>query len=264
MVRLHIDSRYRTSGTVEKYSYQMVKAIKNVRSMSLVSVNIPKSITPVNDSYNGYVDWSQAEIGAGANQQIVIPNGNYTGTELAYLLETAIEDAFLDGTWFSLTYNSNTNRLEFDITSTTPMNGAALVFAAQATTPASAMMIGLLPGESFSIAAATGTTEFPAQVNMSWPNYLYLNIRFSGRNTKSTVTDISEYSFVVPYGNASWLDFTEFTANTNFPQNLGNPMIDFEVLDIEWICPGIADVEGIWSFDGIDHNFVIELNPGAD
>jgi len=229
--------------------------------MSLVSVSLPRTITPVNDTYNGYVDWSQAEIGSGANQQIVIPNGNYTGAELAAVLEEAIEDAFLDGTWFSLTYNSQTNRLEFDITDATIMNSAPLVFAAQATTPESARLIGLLPDTAFSIPAIVALYEFPAQVNMSWPNYLYLNVRFSGRNTKSTITNDAEYSFIVPYGNSSWLDIAEYTVNTNFPQQIGNPMIDFEILDVEWSVPGDPE---LWSFDGVDHSFVIELNPGAD
>lgn len=253
-MRLAVNSQHRSSGTVENYDFDFFRVIKNVKSMRLVSANFPKTIYPVIAQYNDHLEGTYGDTPIAFD--ITIPEKNYTGEELAAEIEDQLFNEISAA--ITVTYDDQTNKLTFTGTSIQIFK----IYGNDSQTETNAVCELLGIGEDDFIIDNNESDSLPNQVNLSFPSYIYLNITFSGQGSKGVFDHTDDYTFIIPMiGN--FLEYVEHNENSTFVQYIRNPGIDFERISVR-IIPSDKTAEQWFSFYGVNHTFILELNTGAD
>lgn len=153
-VLLHLDSSQLSTGTNEDFTIILNPSIKRVRSVELISAEIPFSFYIITSSNNSL----QFNDGS-TTYTINVPVGNYDGTTFAATLKTLMNAV---SSSFDVVYSLSTYKIQF-----TRSAGNFQIFYATSTI---AMVIGLT-------ANSTVTNNFICQKisNLSGPNYLLIN-----------------------------------------------------------------------------------------
>lgn len=102
-IPIHFDSENRSSGTVSNYSITLNDRIDSVISVDITSIEIPFSYYCIN-STNNTINF---EDNVPNSYTASVTAGNYSATEYATALETAMNAVFAG---FTITYNDNTNK----------------------------------------------------------------------------------------------------------------------------------------------------------
>lgn len=105
--KVMINSRERTSGSIENFLYNMnAVPLRELSGFAITQVCMPKSYYVVNDSTNTLI----IEESLSGNHTITMPNGNYTVSNIAAAFATAINASGVVNT-YGVTYDSITGKL---------------------------------------------------------------------------------------------------------------------------------------------------------
>ena len=111
--RIYIDSRLRTSGTGSDFTYDLPKSFEVPdQTIALVDcVLLPNVWGTIHDDNNRlyFSEWSDPNI---ISEQIyILPEGNYTGSQLAQLVEDTINATTILTQAYSVSYDEKTGKL---------------------------------------------------------------------------------------------------------------------------------------------------------
>ncbi len=219
MVKVLVDSKFRTSGTHQRYKFNVPFPINNVRSMRLIYANFPKTNYPVETDFDNQIDF---DYNATSFIATLTGNRNYTGAQLAAELKTQLDTAS-STTDFTVVYDANTNKLQV----TTVLQD--FFFEEQVATPNSRFVLGL---SDPSIAnAASKDFTLPNMVDLSRPKYLLLDIITGNNGHNNFFTSANSHSFFIPMFK-NFLEFSEFDSLGQFLQsdiNSNNPIQEIDV-----------------------------------
>lgn len=243
-----VDSRFRTSGTPEQYTFRVWSHSNDINSLRLKQAIIPKSIYPFVTSYNTKVHYDD-----GAAQSGDIAQGHYSGVELASRLQTLFTSTTAG---ITVTYDANTNMLVL-------ANASGAVFEVTSTSmhDTTCQILGLDPTSDLSVGNGS-SSSFPFVVDMSIPRYLLVDVNIRGNQSEQVWTEANSHTFMVPYGNTNFLDFENWTEANNYTQVDAATDVSFQEIDIKWLPPR-ADQNAYFSFNGAEHLLVFETDTKA-
>ena len=156
--------------------------LSNIAAVKILEVQIPFSYYVYNLANNGssgvLSSWMLTETGF-APTVVVIPVGNYTASELAVNMGTALTAASQTGAVYTVTYNANLQVFTFTSTQTT---GFSFTFGLSTNSGNfnPRLYIGFPGGVTSS---NLGTLVAPNVALVSGPNYLYINSQKLGQLT---------------------------------------------------------------------------------
>ena len=152
--------------------------LTNVVGMKVISAEIPFSYYIVNSLNNTFV---LTEDVSGVAPNIVITPGNYTTSQMLTELDTKLSAA--GNETYTSTYSSSTNKIT--ITMTTVTNASfTLTFGVAGSTTNTDLHWFL--GFNSGVNSSTGAVlETPNSINLSGPNYLYINSQKWGQLTNN-------------------------------------------------------------------------------
>lgn len=252
--KLLIDSRLRTSGSVEDYYIDIFTPIRDIRAIQLEAAIIPRSsyevITGFNDTVNiNYGGTSVAGVLTGGRNYLT---GSDLATELASALNTATTTSAFTGT-----YSDNTGKI------TLTSSGSTFTIEAPTLTPNAAYVIGTDATNGSAGPGSTWTGDYP--VNLSWPLYVKVDIDMmeSQGFGESTFSKWTSSSFVVPYGTSKFGEYEYFTKDQGFQAiqsvSFGNAQkIRVKITPPETTSSDRTLPSG-WSLNNIDHILVFSI-----
>ena len=124
-------------------------------------------------------------------------------------------------------------------------------------TDAACRVLGLTLGTDFALATAS-TSNFPQQVDLSFPRYLILNVSVVGNQSEQVWTEKQSNTFWVPYEDSNFGDIQSWTEAENYEQADLVTDSSFTDLEISWTTPDSL-ANPYFSFDGIDHQLLFEI-----
>lgn len=219
MVKVLVDSKFRTSGTHQKYKFSIPFPINNVRSMRLIYANFPKTNYPVETDFDNKIDFTYNVTSFIAT---LTGNRNYSGASLAAELKTALDTAS-STTDFTCVYDVNTNK----ITTTTVLQD--FFFEAQVETPNVRFVLGL--ADPTAANAASKDFTMPNMVDLSRPKYLIVDVVTGNNSHNNFYTTSNSHSFFIPMYK-KFLELSEFDSLGQFLQsdiNSNNPIKEMDI-----------------------------------
>lgn len=247
---LVLDSRFRDSGTVDDYIITIFSPVKEIRGLQLQQAIMPKSSYPVITGFNDTLDFDYNSAGPFT---AVLVSQNYSGAQLATSLK-ALMDAATSTTDFTVTYSAQTKK----ITIVTVLQTFDIL--AQTTTPGIVELLGFTTASS-----GVNTDTSDELVNTSYPLYLHLDIDLflSQGFGDSTWSKHNSHSFVIPYGDANFCDFENFTRDSGFQMIQSASFANARQIRVRLRPPGISTANDAapsnWSLQGVDHILVFRI-----
>lgn len=242
-MKVLIDSKYRESGTLTNYKYILPHPVKNVREVRLLQSVIPNSIYQLASGYNTF-DFTEDPAGTPDAQTITLTPGNYTGSELATEIETQL-NADMTGNDYSVSYDSNTNKLTTTKTSGTwkydSGNGEEII-----------RILGI---PSTGSGNQTTDYEHDNQIDLSYPRYILVDLTTGATNTNDVMTNNGAHSFVLNLGGDPYV-LEKTSSLADYLQIENNNNNDVRHIDVQIKLPGFVVSP---DFHGIDHQLLIEL-----
>lgn len=238
---LKVDSRYRSTGTQEKYTIRMKVSSKNITGMWLRAANVPKTMYPVISGFNDVLDYN---VGSGADTVTITSGRWYTPTQLATEISAQLAAAGEGSNICS--YDSTTGKFSFAAT-------PDILILEQTTTPAMAYLIGHNPGEGTVGPDPTMTN----QVDLSYPRWLRLIVRVNQLDTGAECQDTTkQFTYNFQFNESNFGDIESYQQDETFRQRDPISDINIQDIEIEWQLPddGVA-----LSFGGIDHQLVFQV-----
>jgi hypothetical protein len=162
------------------------RTLVNVVAMKIISAEIPFSYYVVNSSNNTFV---LTEDVTGVAPDIVITPGNYTSSQMITEIDAKLSAASVSET-YTTTYSSSTNK--FTITMTTVANATfTLTFGVAGGTTNTDLhwFLGFTSGVNSSAGLVLVS---PNTINLSGPNYLYVNSQKWGQLTNNLLPQGAE------------------------------------------------------------------------
>lgn len=113
-------------------------------------------------------------------------------------------------------------------------------------------------GDTPLVVTAGNTVYFPNMVDMSWPRWLRLNVRF-GSDRASNVTDSEkETSFHFHFNDAEYLEIQSAQEHETFRQPETISDVNIRRIHVKWSYPDTG--AGDLTFNGVDHQLVFEAH----
>lgn len=108
---IYIDNQKRAYGDTNQFNIILDRALTNVKAIRYIKSQIPKTYYSVN-SFNNVLRFVED---VGAQFSATIPAGNYTATEFASALKTAMDASSTNVRTYTCTYSSITNKITISI-----------------------------------------------------------------------------------------------------------------------------------------------------
>ncbi len=239
MPKILIDSRRRdnvpgrTSSPVD-YTYTLDSEIKVYEQLRLMHISMPKSVynvSPHNNTFKVHHFFGLQEV------TIVLTPNQYTGSELAAELQTQLQASALPvSSGYLITYNVNTNKLSIDNSAV----GDDTVFAplGYATVDgynsnASNSLLGL--PHSFAVQfGAAGSVEFPYQVDLSGPRYLYLQLSMVTEESANVFSEAGRFHFALSLTEAGFGEIVNWDAMNEYQQAFKIQKSHIKKINVRW------------------------------
>lgn len=233
----------------EEYTFNLRDPFKGVRKMQLVAASVPRTMFNVYGSFNGYFSILFA---GPETDDIVIPDGYYTGTQLAAEITTQLAAGGTEAALTTVTFDSDTGKFTWTnsaatvITSITASVFSARVLGLEATTtdPSNDLIIVYAPAA----AAFTG----PNVIQLNYPEYLLMKFQVqeqgSGGNVKSHDSD---YTYIIPMP-VAYGETAELREGSDFLQTDFIPVDTADNFVVKWYTPDL-ECDHLWSFQGADN-----------
>ena len=238
--KLDPTSTFRVDTPVE-YDITMKVPVKNVQSMFLRAANVPKSMYPFITGLNTFVEDPD---GSHPNT-VTVPVRNYTpqqlATELTYYQLT-------DG---EITYNNQTGKFSFT-------NDTVVDVTLVARSRTMAKLMGFNGLINFH-AGALATTEFPNQVDLSWPRWLRLHVTVGVDIGERCQDTAQQFSYAFHFNGANFGEIESYTQDVTFQQREHITDVNLSTVHIRWELPEGTSPSWALSFAGVDHQLVFEV-----
>ncbi len=287
-MKIEVNSRDRSTGTPEAYTYELRQVIKDVRGFKLEHVLVPNTMFRIVTGYNDTFKFQYTPSTGGSAQTTtdyigtITGDRNYTPAELAAAVQAEIR-AETSLTTQTVTYNTTTNKLEFLVDDADVLNGymdilsSARQMSADAVTGFALTGVARLGGWMLGVAQTdpndTTTTDndtvingadldptpMPNQLNMQYPmNKLHLSIGEangpSGINVRNKHLDST---FSVPI-EVEHDEFQTWSINSEYMSVSSIPDDGILRMRIEWHAPD-PDLDTYFSFGGVDHTLLFDV-----
>jgi hypothetical protein len=162
------------------------RTLVNVVGMKIISAEIPFSYYIVNSSNNVF---QLEEFGADAGPfDITITAGNYTSSQMITELQTELDGSLGAGV-YAITYSSSTNKFSITAAGVTTFQ---LIFGTAGDTTNTDLHWFLGFNSGINLSDGTPILVSPNSINLSGPNYLYVNSQKWGQLTNNLLPQGAE------------------------------------------------------------------------
>ena len=203
---IHIDSKKRDEGTSSNFSYTLDSAIKNVKSVELLSLRIFNSVYTINSSNNVF-PLAVANADDPTNH-FTIPEGSYTIVELLAVLQSEFDDRLGDPP--VITYDEKQLKIVLEVAqSTDPYYFNFFTFGGPWRELGFNQELYEFENEETFIA--------PNILNLGMPLYINVLIPELGVGVRSN--NINDSTFIIPV-NGNRGELIEYDRNRHFKQKI--------------------------------------------
>jgi hypothetical protein len=276
MVRLLVDSTARdptlaglnTNSTITRYDYEFAETSRNIKSLRLLSVSVPRSYYAVVAGYSQRFEFNYN----GTDHAVNLPEGTYDGATLAAELTTLMQTAS-GSLLLTVTYDEKTNKLTFvnKAANTLTIYNQLTGYSSTFPQPGIRSVLGLQSTSALLLLTNTSAT-LQLQVNMSLPNYLYVSLTSGSANTSSGVLDWEvRRQYAILMTDTPYLGYKIQDINSTFAQCELFDNQQIRKVRIQWdhglptliatnSSAATEEQEYPLNFNGVDHQLIFETS----